>query len=126
MLFKVSHNSEQNNCARFFFLVKLQVCNIQLCLVRGNRHRCFTANFAKFLIPSELQKHLFASVLQNRVFFKFREIQRKAPVTESLFSKVTGLQLAVLSEKRLGTDVLLRMLQSFKFASDRKKQAIYR
>ena len=48
-----------------------------------------------------IQKQPFADVLQNRSYQKFRNIQRKAPVLESLFNKVVGLRLVTLLKKRL-------------------------
>ena len=53
MFLEISQNSQENNCGRVSFLIKLQVCNFikkRLCC------RCFPVNFVKFL------KHLF---LQN-------------------------------------------------------------
>ena len=45
------------------------------------------------------QKQLLADVLQNRCSEKFHNIQRKTPVLESLFNKVAGLQIHILSSE---------------------------
>ena len=39
-------------------------------------------------------------VLQNRCYQKFRNIQRKTPVLESLFNKVAGIQVCNFIKKR--------------------------
>ena len=47
------------------------------------------------------QKQSFADIVPNRYSQKFRNIHRKTPVLESLFSKVAGLEVSDFIKKRL-------------------------
>ena len=51
--------------------------------------------------PYNQQKQSFADIVPNRYSQKFRNIHRKTPVLESLFSKVAGLEVSHLIKKRL-------------------------
>ena len=97
---EISPNSQENTCTRVSFLKTLQAL--------GLWHRCFPVNFAKFLrspffiehlwwlllkvttlrwllCQIDVQKQLFADVLQTRYSENIRNIHRKTPVPESLF-----------------------------------------
>ena len=53
VFFELLQNSQENSCARMSFLIKLQA------LVKKRFwHRCFPANFAKFLRTAFLTEHL--------------------------------------------------------------------
>ena len=51
---EISQNSQENNCARVSFLAKLQAWPATL-LKKRLWHRCFLANFVKFLRTTFLQ-----------------------------------------------------------------------
>ena len=53
-------------------------------------------------------------LLQKRCSLKFRTIQKKIPVLESLFNKVAGLKAAALLKRDSNTGVFLRILRNFK------------
>ena len=46
VLLEISLNSQENNCARVSFLIKLQASTL---LKKRLSHRCFPVNFSKFL-----------------------------------------------------------------------------
>ena len=50
---KFSQNSQEDSCARVFFLIKLQALS-----EKGLWHRYFSANFEKFLKTSFFIEHL--------------------------------------------------------------------
>ena len=52
----ISQNSQENTCARFSFLIKLQVLPATS-LKKRLWHRCFPVNFAKFLRKPILSEH---------------------------------------------------------------------
>ena len=80
----------------------IKVACLQLATLSEKRLqcRCFILDFVSFLIHFKFQKQSFAGVLQNRFSLKLFKTQRKIPVTESLLSKVKGLQPATLIEKK--------------------------
>ena len=53
---EISQNSQENTCARFSFLIKLQTP--ATLLKKRLWHRCFPVNFAKFLRTPFLTEHL--------------------------------------------------------------------
>ena len=58
----ISQNSRENTCARVSFLVKLQAWGLTL-LEKRLWHRCFSANFAKFLRIPFIKEHLWKLTL---------------------------------------------------------------
>ena len=88
MLFlKISQNSQENNCARVSFLVKLQAKHTQTirrqfadelfkCFWPGTLlkkklwHRCFSVNFVKFLRTSFFIEHLWWLLLSLTILGK--------------------------------------------------------
>ena len=63
MFLEISQNSQENNCARVSFFIKLQ----------GLWHRCFPGNFAKFLRTTFSQNNsgrLLLFLFYNLVIFK--------------------------------------------------------
>ena len=54
---EISQNSQENTCAEFFFLIKLQAkaCNF---IIKTTLHRSFLVNFAKFLRTPFFTKHV--------------------------------------------------------------------
>ena len=46
---EISQNSQENTCARFSFLIKLQASDLQLYFKKRLWHRCFPVTFVKFL-----------------------------------------------------------------------------
>lgn len=93
----------------------IKVACLQLATLSEKRLqcRCFILDFVSFLIHFKFQKQSFAGVLQNRFSLKLFKTQRKIPVTESLLSKVKGLQPATLIEKKTLASVLLWILQGY-------------
>ena len=54
MFLEISQSSQENTCARVFFLIKLQAKSATL-LKKRLWHRCFPANYVKFLKTPFLQ-----------------------------------------------------------------------
>ena len=62
--------------------------------------------------PLANQKQQYADVLQNRCSEKFRNIQRKIPVLESLYNKDAGLGCNFI-KRDSNTGVFLLVLRNF-------------
>ena len=60
VVFEISKNSQENTCVRVSFFNK----------VAGLRHRCFPANFAKFLRIAFLTEHLRGMLQVNNKYTK--------------------------------------------------------
>ena len=75
---------------------------------------CWTpANSWFKTISKNIQKQLFAAVLQNRCPWKFRKTHRKITELETFFNKVAGFQACNFIEKRIQTNSFLYILWNF-------------
>ena len=90
----------------YLFLVFLLLFSTVICLLDFwflNRFQFF--DFSPFIAEklrfNFFQKQLFARVLQNRCYEEFRNIDRKAPVLESHFNKISDLKARIFTKKRL-------------------------
>ena len=73
---EISQNSQENTCARVFFLIKLQASGLQPYLKKRHWHRCFPANFAKFLRTPFFTEHLRCLLLDRACFWRWIELAR--------------------------------------------------
>ena len=65
---EISQNSQENTCARIFFLIKLKASSLQLYFKKRLWHRCFSVNCAKFLKAPFFIEHLQKTASQRGVF----------------------------------------------------------
>ena len=69
-----SQNSQENTCARVSFLIKLQTLRPATLLNKRLWHRCFPANFVKFLRKTFLTEHLrwlLLSIIFQQIFLYY-------------------------------------------------------
>ena len=66
----ISQNSQENTCARFSFLIKLQTWCLQFYYKR-DCHRCFPVNFAIFLRTPFFYRTPLVAAYGNDLFFQF-------------------------------------------------------
>ena len=66
-LLKILQNSQENTSARVSFLIKLQASALRpaTLLKKGVWHRCFPANFKKFLRTTFFIEHLWRLLLNH-------------------------------------------------------------
>ena len=109
---EIAQNSQENTCARDFFLIKLKACNF---IKKSLWHRCFPVNFAKFLRTPFLTEHLrwlFQPILSFMYALIIKQMHNQVHNLRWLFLPIPRFLYALII-KQVHNQMFFRVGQNF-------------